>query len=278
MRPFQLAMGQMHVEGGDPDRNLRRAEEMIRGAAAQECDLIALPECLDLGWTHPSARDRAEPIPGPRSDALCRAAIESEIHVVAGLTERSGERVFNSAILISPGGEILHLHRKINILEIAQDLYATGDRLGVAETELGTLGIDICADNFTGSLALGHSLARMGAHLILAPSAWAVEADHDNEKNPCRLMWRDSFSELARLYDITVVGVSNVGWIRGGPWDGRKCIGYSLVVGPGGEVLAEGTCGVEAEELITVRVSPIERTVRGTDIEKMLRERGYEGP
>ncbi|MBN1475702.1 hypothetical protein JXA47_03015 [Candidatus Sumerlaeota bacterium] len=47
MRSFRLAMGQMHVEGGDPDRNLRRAGEMIRGAAAQDCDLIVLPECLE---------------------------------------------------------------------------------------------------------------------------------------------------------------------------------------------------------------------------------------
>ncbi len=46
-------------------------------------------------------------------------------------------------------------HRKINILDIAQDLYATGDRLSVASTSFGTVGVNICADNFPDSLAVG---------------------------------------------------------------------------------------------------------------------------
>ena len=83
----------------------------------------------------------------------------------------------------------------------------------------------------------------MGAQVILSPSAWAVDADHDNARDPYGKLWRDSYTELARLYDVTVIGVSNVGPITGGPWAGRKCIGCSLAVGPGGEVLAEGPYG-----------------------------------
>jgi predicted amidohydrolase len=49
-------MGQMRVEGGAPDANLDRAVEMIRKAAAARCDVVVLPECLDLGWTWPEAR------------------------------------------------------------------------------------------------------------------------------------------------------------------------------------------------------------------------------
>ncbi len=41
---------------------------------------------------------------------------------------------------IDPRGEIVLVHRKINELDIAHDLYSIGDRLGVAATELGTLG------------------------------------------------------------------------------------------------------------------------------------------
>lgn len=278
MRSIKVGMGQMCVVGGEPETNLARAEAIIAEAAAQGCDLIVLPECLDLGWTHPRARNMAEPIPGPRAERLCRAAKASGIMVAAGLTEQADKRIFNSAILISPQGELILHHRKINILEIAQDLYSIGDRLGVVETPLGTIGLNICADNFPSSLALGHSLARMGAQLIVAPSAWAVVADHDNEQNPCRRIWMESYTELARLYDITVIGVSNVGWIRGGPWDGRQCIGYSLAVGPGGKKLAEGKYGVDAEELITVDVPIIPRRVVGTDIAGMLKGKDYEGP
>ena len=74
---FNLAMGQMLVEGGDVEQNLRRAGEMIREAAERDCRVVVLPECLDFGWTSPAVRELAEPIPGVCSNALCRAARES---------------------------------------------------------------------------------------------------------------------------------------------------------------------------------------------------------
>jgi len=163
--------------------------------------------------------------------------------VVAGLTERCGELVYNSAILVSPEGEILLHYRKINELDIGRKFYATGDQLAVARTEIGTVGINICADNFSDSLALGHSLARMGCQILLSPCAWAVDAGHDNTREPYGGLWKDSYRTLARLYDISVIGVSNVGWLISGPWKGRKCIGCSLAVGPGGEIVAQAPYG-----------------------------------
>jgi predicted amidohydrolase len=275
---FKLAMGQMLVEGAEVAANLARASAMAARAAEAGCDLIVLPECLDIGWTHPRARELAQPIPGQYSEALCQAARASSLYLVAGLTERHGDRIFNAAVLISPDGEVLLKHRKINILEIAQDLYATGDSLSVVETSLGCIGIAICADNFSNSLALGHSLARMGAQILLSPSAWAVDADHDNEAEPYGDTWRRSYTTLAGLYDLTVVGVSNVGWIAAGPWEGRKCIGCSLAVGPGGAILAQGPYGECAEDLLAVPVEVVEPGATGTAIAKMLREKGYEGP
>jgi predicted amidohydrolase len=176
-----------------------------------------------------------------------------------------------------PGPLLLH-HRKINELDIALDLYSVGDRLGVVETELGTPGLAVCADNFGSSLAISHVLARMGAQVILSPSAWAVDADHDNAREPYGQLWRDSYTELARLYDLTVIGVSNVGRITGGPWQGRKCIGCSLAVGPGGEILAQAPYGVDADALVEVEVRPRPPVARGTDFAAALQARGYRGP
>jgi predicted amidohydrolase len=275
---FNLGMAQMFVEGGQADRNLKRATDMIRQAADQRCKIVVLPECLDLGWTDPAARQLARPIPGPHSDALAQAAYRAGIYVVAGLTERAGERIYNAAILISPGGDILLKHRKINIMEIAQDLYSIGDSLAIAHTPLGTIGINICADNFPNSLVFGHSLARMGAQLLLSPCAWAMPPEHDNGQEPYGQLWKTAYTPLTQLYDLTVVGVSNVGWLRGGPWQGYKCIGCSLAMGPGGVILAEGPYGEAAESLIVVEVEPIERTITGEAIAKMLAAKGYEGP
>ena len=78
--------------------------------------------------------------------------------VVAGLVERAGDRLYNAAVLIDPRGETLLVHRKINELEIAHDLYSIGDRLAVVPTELGTLGISICADNFPLSVSQSQAL------------------------------------------------------------------------------------------------------------------------
>src|SRR5437867_1537635 len=125
---YRVGMGQVLVEGGQPEANLRRAAAAIRIAAEQGCRLVVLPECLDLGWTDPSARTRAVPIPGPHTDVLARAAREHRIHVVAGLVERAGDHLFNAAVLISPTGQIVLHHRKINELDIGLDLYSVGNR------------------------------------------------------------------------------------------------------------------------------------------------------
>jgi predicted amidohydrolase len=275
---IKLAMGQMLVEGGQLRANLARAVRMIHEAAAGGSQIVVLPECLDLGWTHSSAQELAEPVPGPISDELGRAAAAAGIYVVAGLTERRQDRLFNAAVLIAPDGQILVKHRKINVLDIAQDLYATGDRLAVARTPLGTIGVNICADNFPDSLCLGHALARMGAQMLLSPCAWAVEADHDQSAQPYGQLWRDSYTTLARLYDMPVVGVSNVGWLAEGPWKGRKCIGCSLAVGSRGQILAQGPYGKAAETLIAVDFQLAPRTATGTAIADVLKGKGYDGP
>jgi predicted amidohydrolase len=274
----RIGLGQLLVEGGKPQDNLARAEAMIGRAADEDCRLVVLPECLDFGWTDPSAREGAQPIPGPHAERLQAAAAGHSIHVVAGLVERDGDRLYNAALLIDPEGTIIWHHRKLNELDIGLELYDVGDRLGVVDTELGTVGVCICADNYWDSRAVGHVLCRMGAQLILSPSAWAVVPDHDEQRDPYGDDWLPSYTELARLYDVAVIGVSNVGMMTGGPWAGRPCIGKSLAVGPGGDVLAWGPYGVDAEALVTVDVPVSAPVARGTAFADELRRRGYSGP
>ncbi|MGH7970093.1 MAG: nitrilase-related carbon-nitrogen hydrolase, partial [Limisphaerales bacterium] len=57
---FRLAMVQMRVEGGRKEENLARAEARISEAARSGARVVLLPEALDLGWTHPSASQRAD--------------------------------------------------------------------------------------------------------------------------------------------------------------------------------------------------------------------------
>lgn len=275
---YRVGLAQIRVEGGQPKANLNRAVTFINEAADKGCRLVVLPECLDLGWTDPSAQRLAEAIPGTHTQRLAEAAKRREIYIAAGLVERAGERLYNSAVLLDPRGELLLVHRKINELDIALDLYSIGDRLAVAHTELGTLAISICADNFPNSLAIGHTLARMGAQVLLSPSAWVVDANHDNAAKPYGELWRSAYRELGRLYDLPVVGVSSVGWLSDGPWKGRKAIGCSLATGQNGTMIAQGPYGEAAEALIVVDVEPREMTALGTNVANELSARGYAGP
>ena len=227
---MRLAMAQTLVEGGESEANLSRATTAIRDAAEGGCRAVVLPECLNYGWTHPSARS-APPIPGAHSELLREAAVSSGIWVAAGLAETDGDAVYNSAALISPTGEIVLHHRKINELALAHDLYTLGTRLEVADTELGRVGLLVCADNFPDSLEFGHALGRMGCRLLLSPCAWAVPAEHDNDTEPYGDMWQEAYGKLTSEFPLTIVGVSNVGPVAAGPWAGRKM--HRLLAGDG---------------------------------------------
>jgi predicted amidohydrolase len=275
---MKIGMGQILVEGGAVALNLGRATAMIRRAADSGCDVVVLPECLDLAWTWPEARQLAQPIPGERSAQLAAAAKQHRIWVVAGLTERDGDKVFNSAVLISSGGEMISKHRKINELAIAHHLYDVGDRLAAVPSPFGLLGVTICADNFPESLVFGHALGRMGVRTLLSPCAWAVDADHDNVKNPYGDLWLTGYRRLAALYEMSVIGVSCVGWLTAGPWKGRKCIGNSIAVGPGGQVLAMGPYGADAESLTVVEVSASAPIARGAGFADTIETHGCVDP
>lgn len=53
---------------------------------------------------------------------------------------------------------------------------------------------------------------------------------------------------------MPIVGVSNVGFVEGGEGDGWKCIGHSLAVGVDGEVIAQGSFGENAEDVLYIEV------------------------
>jgi len=156
---FKLALIQMRVEGGAKARNLEHAVELIEVAARGGAQVVLLPEALPLGWTHSSARELADAVPAGESCArLRRAAQHHRVYVCAGVIEREGTRVFNSAVLLSPRGGCLLHHRKLNELEFGHPLYALGDRLQVTRTPLGTFGLMLCADAF----ARGQVISRSG--------------------------------------------------------------------------------------------------------------------
>jgi predicted amidohydrolase len=252
-----VAMAQMRVTGGDLRSNLLRAARMIGNAAAAGADVVVLPEAMDAGWTHHSCAELAEPIPdGATFEYLADLAEDHAIHVCAGITERSGVEIFNTAVLIDRCGKLLIKHRKINELDFAKGTYRTGEpeNSTVCSTEFGKVGVMICADAFIAGHTISRRLGELGARIILSPCAWAVPADHDNEAEPYGQLWIDSYSPVAREFGLWVAGVSNVGRLRSGDWAGRDCIGSSMLVGPEGGIAGRAPFGREAESLTLVEI------------------------
>lgn len=263
---IKLALIQMKVVGGELDQNLLHAAKQIARAAGEDAHLALLPEVMDLGWTHPSAKTMAYPVPGGKTfEQLAEAAKDNKIFVVAGIVEKDGDKTYNTAVLIGPDGELLLKHRKLYELDIAHDLYDTGDRLNVCHTELGTIGLMVCADAATKDGVIQRSFGYMGADMILSPSSWAVEADHDNESNPYGNEWRRNYKSVAQEFQMWIIGVSNVGWLTAGPWKDWKCIGCSLVIDPDGKEVLQAPYGADADTIIYLDLETRERPARGTD-------------
>jgi predicted amidohydrolase len=252
-RTVKVAMIQMKVVGGQLDENLARAESLVKEAAAKGAAVVVLPECMDLGWTHPSSLEKATAIPnGAVFSRLSMLALRENIFICSGLTERDGDRVYNAAVLIDNQGKLLMRHRKINELDIGKPYYATGDRINVVDTSLGRIGLMICADASLEDRSIITSLARMEPNIILSPSAWAVPPGYDNIKEPYGALWRNAYQPVSQNFGVYIISVSNVGLMNDGPWKGWDCIGASLAFDNKGNELLQGPYGVNAENITYV--------------------------
>jgi predicted amidohydrolase len=271
---MKIGLCQLLVEGGEPERNLERAKKLIEQSVNANCDLVLLPETLDLAWTHPSVFEEAQTIPGNRSDFFADLAIKHNIWICLGLTEKLENKIYNTAIIINEKGQIIHKYHKINLLEVEFPFYQLGQHLSVVDSPWGKIGVNICADNYKNALCLGHSLARMGAQIILSPSSWTVDHFVTEEMDPYKDKWISPLSELATLYEIPVISTTSVGYIVGGPYEGKKMIGCSLSVDKFGKV-TQGEFNEFASDLKIIEVELGSGQWKGTQYGDMLRNKGY---
>ena len=104
---------------GDKARNLAAAERLVRAAAADGAELVALPEKWNLLADGEELVAGAEPLDGPSLTAARGWARELGIHLLAGsISERGEEKAFNTSVLIGPDGEDLAVYRKIHMFDV----------------------------------------------------------------------------------------------------------------------------------------------------------------
>jgi predicted amidohydrolase len=142
---------------------------LIAEAAAQKADLVVLPETLTYYGKGGTYAESAESIPGPSTAYFGELAKQHNLYIVAGLLERDGHLIYNTAALLGPGGELGGKYRKVALprSEIEAGIMP-GEDYPVFETRFGKVGMMICYDGFFPEVA--RELSNRGAEVI----AWPV--------------------------------------------------------------------------------------------------------
>lgn len=168
-RKARLAAVHFKPQGGrSVDDNRRMFAPLIEDAARQRADLVCLGECLTAINNGVSYIDAAEPVPGPSTAYFGELARRHNLYIVAGLLERDGRLVYNTAALVGPDGRLAGKYRKVTLPpgEVQAGL-APGDDYPVFETRFGKLGMMICYDLFFPEVS--RQLAARGAEVIAVP-------------------------------------------------------------------------------------------------------------
>ncbi len=164
-------------------------------------------------------RENAQPVPGPLTDALCDVARKTKKWLVPGsMYELDGEDIYNTAIVISPEGEIHAKYRKMYPWLPYEAGTTAGTEYCVFDVpDAGRFGLCICYDMWFPEVA--RTLAWMGAEVILQPTMTPT-SDRELE-----LILAQANAIFNQCYFISLNGV--------GPYGG----GRSLFVNPDGRVL-----------------------------------------
>ncbi len=251
---MRVGLFQFTPQLGDVRTNLNT---IARALAGVEADLIVLPELCTTGYLFASRSDVArisEPVPaGPTCEAMAALSRDAKTAIVWGMPEAAGERIFNSAVMVTPQGEF-HVYHKAHLFVDEKDLFDRGDspfpvfdvsfdnRHSDFELRTSTkVGLLVCFDHFFPEAA--RSLALRGAQIICHPSNLVLE--------------------YAQTNSVTRAVENRVFWIlanrTGSDTLGEKTLtfnGRSQIVAPDGKLL--GRAGPNSEELLIVEIDPAE--------------------
>lgn len=175
-------------------------------------------------------RKNAQPIPGPLTEALCETARRHRKWLAPGsMYELEGDLLYNTAVVISPEGEIVAKYRKMFPWLPFEAGTTAGEEFCVFDVPyIGRFGLSICYDSWFPETV--RTLAWMGAEVIIHPTMTPT-SDREME-----LVLNQANAIFNQCYFIDINGV--------GPWGG----GRSLIVDPDGRVLQKAG---ERETILT---------------------------
>ena len=273
--PKQYTIGLVHMAmSADPAANLEKAITKVAEAAAAGARLVCLPELFRSQYfaqrEDAALFDLAEPVPGPTTEALGRAAQRAGVVVIAPLFERRAPGLYhNSAAVIDADGRVIGVYRKMHIPDdpaYYEKFYFTPGDLGFRafDTRVGRIGTLVCWDQWYPEAA--RLTALQGANVLFYPTAigW-----HPAEKDAHGHEQLDAWRTIQRSHAIAngcyVAAVNRVGRERpeGTATEGLDFWGSSFIADPFGTVVAEAAADREAIVLGDVDLARIEEVRRG---------------
>ena len=150
------------------EENLKAFAALVDKAGAQKADIVCLPEGATIVGTSHDYISGSETLPGPTTKFLGEVARRNNLYIVAGLLEKEGDVVYNTAVLIDRKGNLAGKYRKTSLPREEIDGGVTpGDSFPVFDTDFGRIGIMICWDVEFPEPA--RALAQQGAEVIFLP-------------------------------------------------------------------------------------------------------------
>ncbi|MBL8175947.1 MAG: hypothetical protein JNK48_14820 [Bryobacterales bacterium] len=169
MQSFRAAAVTLNAILGDVRGNLDKIARWTAAAAAQGANFVLFPELCVNGHCDPDTHRHAEPIPGgPSTAALHALASLHNLILCAGLSERDGDAVYNTQILIGPQG-LIGKQRKIHLSRDEVLYFQPGNAIEVFDLGFARAGISICYDAWSPEVC--RILAIQGAEVLLLPHA-----------------------------------------------------------------------------------------------------------
>lgn len=242
----------------DTERNLEKADLLVRDAIGRGAELVVLPEKWTVLGSPEQLEAGAQLLDGPAISWARSIAREFEVEIVAGsIVERVPglEKNQNTSVHVGPEGQVRAVYHKLHMFDVEVEgvLYAesaqeqAGDEAIVSELASGTgLGMTICYDLRFPELY--RMLAARGAEIISVPSAFTVPTTRDH--------WEILLRARAIENQCFIVAANQFGTHGGGYRSG----GRSMIVDPWGLVLASAPdteCAIVAElnfdQLHTIR-------------------------
>jgi predicted amidohydrolase len=228
---FNVAQIQFSPILGEIEKNSSKVEMLINRCVGS--DLIILPELADTAYNFIN-KDHALMVSkaideNPFVKMLLSQSKKLNTSIVSGISEKIGNKLFNSSILVSPKG-IIGKYSKIHLFLNEKDIFEEG-KGGLDVFEIGDIkiGMLICFDYLFADV--WSILAEKGADIIAHPS---------------NLVTYNAFKVVPAqaIMNKVFIATSN----RIGDDRGLEFAGKSFMVNPSGEIISEASA--ENEEVL----------------------------